>query len=601
MAIAAIALFAAAIPLTLWFVQGSQGRRDDTAWARAGVALLVAGCALNLVVALVFVTNQPDDFGIYYRCGLQSGAAGAIRLEACRSIYSDLGTVFWTRSAFYTFPIGLLFGESYLALRLSNAALQSGFLLGIWWLARSRIGPRAPVLALPLAILSPERLHAIPLATSDNLALPLLALGFLLIVRLAERTRLRDAVLLIPALALLIAVLNPARSVGHFLLFAGLAAILLAGQARFLARLAMAAGLVVAVVLAGGLVASAIGHVSSGSWILWLMAALEVSTGSPGLFIYQWYEHFWPQVPEAERAAVAWARFTQELAEHGDLVPRMLWRKAIELGGGSGYAFFSTLSPEANLHGLRLVAASNVPAPLPAWPYRLASVPLLLLALLGALRAARGPLAVAAVAFITIFAVATLGFFVVQPRYILPILPALVLLAALPAASDPAPVRWRGPALAGLGLAGLFVAGLLAIRATTVLPVANLAPETALPGCAAAAPLRIEGTRQRRVVTFDGPICLRIPVAETARALEIFVGDNRFPFLNEPRGGARFSFSAEGATPGTGPQRLEDRNIRLLRLPLDPARWREGVILRITPDPGAPVPLQVLVGHALIR
>jgi hypothetical protein len=72
----------------------------------------------------VFVTNQPDDFGICFRCGLQSGAAGAIRWDFCRSFYSDLGTLSWTRSALYTFPIGVLFGESYLALRLSNAALQ---------------------------------------------------------------------------------------------------------------------------------------------------------------------------------------------------------------------------------------------------------------------------------------------------------------------------------------------------------------------------------------------------------------------------------------------------------------------------------------------
>jgi hypothetical protein len=575
--------------------------RDDKAWARAGVALLVAGCAVNLFVALVFVTNQPDDFGIYYRCGLQSGAAGAIRWDVCRSFYSDLGTVFWTRSALYTFPIGALFGESYLALRLSNAALQSGFLLGIWWLARSRIGPRAPVIALPLAILSPERLHAIPLATSDSLALPVLVLGLLLVVRLAERTRARDVFIILPALALVIAVLNPVRSVGHFLLFAGLAAVLLAGQGRFLARLAKAASLVVAVVLAGTLVGGAIGHVSSGSWILWLMAALEVATGSPGLFIYQWYEHFWPQVPEAERAAFAWARFTQELAEHGGLVPRMLWRKAIELGGGSGYAFFGTLNPEANLNGLRIVAAPNVPLPLPGWPYRLATLPLLVLALFGAARAARGPLTIAATGFIAIFAVATLGFFVVQPRYILPILPALVLLAALPAASDPAPARWRGPAAAGLTLVGLIVAGLFAIRATTALPLAHLVPETAHPGCVNAAPLRIEGTRQRRVVTIDGPTCLRIPVTEKARQLEVFVGDNRFPYLNEPRGGARFAFSAGGASPDTGLQRLDDRNIRLLRLPLNPARWEEGVILRITPDADAPLPLQVLVGHALVR
>jgi len=81
----------------------------------------------------------------------------------------------------------------------------------------------------------------------------------------------------------------------------------------------------------------------------------------------------------------------------------------------------------------------------------------------------------------------------------------------------------------------------------------------------------------------------------------VFVGDNRFPYLNEPRGGARFVFSAGGATPDTGPQRLDDRNIRLLRLPLDPTRWEEGVILRITPDPDAPLPFQVLVGHALVR
>ena len=137
-------------------------RRKPRIVALAPVLVVAAGAVGVVAWTVLFDSMQGSDFGIYYRCGSEPRASISEWVRSCASAYIGQGGQYWTRSLFYTAPLGSWLKENYPLLKAANAAahiLTLGLFVAV---VRSRIRRNAcrnrwhPVADLPRMVVHPH-------------------------------------------------------------------------------------------------------------------------------------------------------------------------------------------------------------------------------------------------------------------------------------------------------------------------------------------------------------------------------------------------------------------------------------------------------------
>lgn len=454
-------------------------------WALAGRALLALLVLASLSFALLLPANQPSDFGIYWRCGAAVGTPLREWLELCQSVYLRPSSVFWRRSLFYTAPI-LGLGGDYAVLRAANALLLA---LTLWLLhraARGEGGERFALIALLAAALFPEFWFALPLATSDHVALPCIVLALLAMARMQ---RAMPPWWLGLALGALIFLADQARSIGPLLMLT-LMLLLILGRGRFLARLPVVAlALATQTLLGAGLQSLLAGLPVNPGSTLQFLAARDLARPNDFASIFQFITHVWPVTPPDLQQQLGITRILAEFLGSAGLVFGYLAERLAASFNGAGYYFFATNGLPANPDSA--ATAEPVLGWSPWMQSHLGVVmrPALGAAAIGALLATERPLLRAALAWVGVYVLVVIGLGEVQPRYITLIWPAVAMLAAAPFLPRPAGLRQAVPALGG-AVAVLATLGLYAALAPLARPSMGwsftAASAAATPQCPAA-------------------------------------------------------------------------------------------------------------------
>lgn len=505
-------------------------RLTDDTWGRAGAVAVGALGLFGLAWALAFDSMQTSDFGVYWRCGTGSAPSLAAWLEACQSKYMAPTPLFWLRSLLYTTPFGAVAGASPRALDAYNALLHAASLALLFAVARRPLGAPAATVAVVAWGVFPERLFAITLATSDNLA----ALLVVVVLALAARDEGHPGLRAL-ALGLSLAALEVLRNTG-LLFSAGVVLAALASPAQGRAR---RAGVAVGAAALGLLLTKGLVFALPGSWhsvgAVRAFSALDLTSLQTFDVALRWYDHVLPAVPEAVRTRFALDTLVTELGGHGGLYPAYLLAKSKFMFTGGGYAGWAALALPSNPDTALTVAAPSVPrvpgavlAALLAFVVALAGV--------GAVRARRRGLLRGSLAVTATFFAAVLLFLEAQPRYLFVVGPALVLLAAGNFAREDAPRDFavaRGSLV--LAAAALLFAAWTGWVSRRPAPLAA-ARAVAEPACGGAAVVRA-GLQRLRVELPVGVTCatVRVPLGREASRVRLVVTQASFPFPFEPR------------------------------------------------------------------
>lgn len=383
------------------------------------IAILIGLSAATLIWSLLYNSMQGSDFGIYFRCGAQ-----LLQPNECQSKYIDLGNVYIDRSRYYTAPIGVLFGENYLALKIYNALLHILSFFLLWLIVRKHLGRQAALLAVLLYGLNPERWYAVTLATPDNLAQLLLISSLGLMPTLLERRWLLRAILL----GLCVHIADQLRSVGPFLILTVMIfAFVAPGPMRKGQRLAA----VVTTFLTFSLTSAAVSLSNQlpAPDLLWpSITALDVfyPKNSPN---FSWAAHLWKAVPADQRLEIGWIKLVFELAQGPICLIQLVLAKASVLFSGSGYSLFASADLSSNLDTIP-GTVSTVPALTAPVIGRGATLFAVTLAVQAAVRFIPLPFPLAAMAFFVTFTAYCLSIGETQPRYLLLALPAIAVLGS---------------------------------------------------------------------------------------------------------------------------------------------------------------------------
>ena len=406
----------------------------------AAHALLLLLAMLGLTGSLLIKAGQPSDFGIYWRCGAAVGAPLGEWLQACQSAYLPPSSIYWRRSLFYsTIILGL--GGDYGWLRGVNAGLFALMLLAVHRGALLEGGARFAFIALLATATLPEFWFALPLVTSDHMALPCVVLT---LAAMARMQRAAPPPWLGPALGVLIFLADQGRSLGVLMALA-LLLLLLMGLGTFRARL-LVVGLALSthVMLLFGLQAFLAGLPANPGGFLQFLAARDLSRPNDFANLYQFVFNVWPIIPAEETTRYGLIRILAEFSGNAGQVFVYLQERLSVTFGGNGYYFFvaNPLPDNADsevLTGSTLGWSLSVHAHL-----GLLMRPVMGAAVVGALLAHDIPLVRAALCWVGIFFLVIIGLGEVQPRYVVLIWPAIAILAAAPFL--PRPAGWR-PAL----------------------------------------------------------------------------------------------------------------------------------------------------------
>jgi hypothetical protein len=138
---------------------------DERYMSRTALVIVLFSLMCRVIWVSVFDSYQVNDFGFYLNCGADVAVSG----KPSESPYCgpENGYVYWKRSAFYTYPIALLFGKSLLAIKLINVLLAT---LTAWFFFQAGkiiFGARVSALGLLFFIWHPELWYAMTLASHD--------------------------------------------------------------------------------------------------------------------------------------------------------------------------------------------------------------------------------------------------------------------------------------------------------------------------------------------------------------------------------------------------------------------------------------------------
>lgn len=581
-ALAAMGMLAALVA-PRWLIRD---RPDFGGVARLSLIVLAVAA---LAVALWVPASQPSDFGVYWRCGAAAGLPFADWIQACQSAYLPASSVFWRRSLFYTSLIQGLGGD-YAALRVVNAALFASTLYLLHRGARAEGGHRFAFVALLAAALFPEFWFALPLATSDHIALPCVVLALLAMARMQ---RAAPPWWLGLALGVIIFVSDQGRSVG-LLMILTLLLLLIVGQGRLGVRVAVVAPAVGShLLLSAGLESLLADLPTNPGSLLQFLASRDLSRPNDFASLYRLVVHVWPIVPAEEATRLAlWRILAEFLGGAGHVFGYLAERLQVSFAG-SGYYFFAANALPGNPDSAATAEPALSWSPWVEAHLGLVMRPAMGAALIGVLLAADRPLTRAALAWIGVFFLVVVGLSEVQARYVALIWPAVAILAAAPFLARPTGVaalhKAAGPGLAAAALLALL--GLYAALAPLARPgiAWSFAGATAPATAECPAPSRLDP--ENRSVTIrladDAPCAiLRLPVPAGWQEAGFAVSRGELVWLFQQPGvfPLRHRFNAEGPEGALGAamaswQRVplqadgSDLLIRLDRIAPGAAEW----------------------------
>jgi hypothetical protein len=549
--------------------------RPAPSWTTAGIALLGIVAVLTYAWALRWSSIQGSDFGVYWRCGVDPQLSWSRLMGACRSRYISLERLYAQRSFFYTLPFGALLGADYRCFKLYNATLHVLTATTLWIAAKRLAGPRAALIALAVLAVHPDWWFCLTLAAPDNLALLAVVAVIWAVAELGTTSR---PILWTCVLGVALLVAHWSRSLGALGVAFALVACALAPPGRDRRRQCVATvGAVVLFFLSSSALDALLGGPVSQHTLLASAASLDLRSEQDFTTGFQWQEHMWRAIPEAERMRVAIWRILDELRADFMRWPAYMAAKARVLFRGDGYLFFATWSGAGNVDTAFPVAVSDVPgAPWIVAVSRAATMVVLVMTVGAMVRDGLDRLGKAALAFMAAFLAMVLGFSEVQSRYSLVIAPAIALVVASAFRGkqiDPPRVRalslLTGLVLLVVAFAGGAVLTLLASR-----PDALAAARQGAPGVVGGVPCNgtpVSLTASRRVVQLrlaPGVRCatVAVPVSSAGmRRASFFVTRTTFPFPFEPSPPAPFEY---GVRVGPGAFRWQEFGVAA-------ARWSE--------------------------
>ena len=137
---------------------------------------------ITLAFSLHYQSPQISDFGVYYHCGTSFALSPTLTdwMNNCQSSYTFQSAYYWTRSLLYTVPVGLSFGDNYLALKLFNVGIHILSIIIFYILIKKLYDKQTSLLAIIILIINPEWWFTLTLATSDNLTVLCVTLFLLL-------------------------------------------------------------------------------------------------------------------------------------------------------------------------------------------------------------------------------------------------------------------------------------------------------------------------------------------------------------------------------------------------------------------------------------
>jgi len=400
---------------------------------KVGIAILLLTCISVLLWGLIFNSGQVSDFGVYYRCGISVSHNTADWLTKCQSAYLEDNSTYWVRSYFYSSFIGLLFGDNYLAFKLSNVFLHCLTLI-IWFFGVERYyGAGVSIVSTLLLAVFPEYWFSTTLVTTDNFAVLMVALFLLFLPRLQERTAV--AVFYAILIGVVVFFGNQLRSAGAIFILALLFWVICkAIEKKQLSLVFMSA----MALLSYFLVASTFKLINPLSLPdifdpMKIISAVDFHTTQDFSVNYYWAEHFWTATPEPLRVSNGVYKLMAEFSSGFSEWPLYLFRKAAVIFSGSGYYGLSSFPyPLGNPDSLITDVVSDIPFSIELFPW-LAVVVLFILALavIGVFRTDLSGVGLCSLLFIGAFGLIVIGVGEVQPRYSALLAPSLSLLAAL--------------------------------------------------------------------------------------------------------------------------------------------------------------------------
>jgi hypothetical protein len=170
--------------------------KDEKTIARIVFSVLLISFLARLGWVLAFGSYQMNDFGDYLQCA----ADVAVNGDPAQSVHCrNADSLYWRRSAFYTYPLVLLFGQSLLALKIVNICLASFSGLFFYLAGRNLFGARTAAIGLLFFIWHPDLWYSVTLASHDVPGMFWLSIFFycsiILHRRLLDRNRSHAAIL----------------------------------------------------------------------------------------------------------------------------------------------------------------------------------------------------------------------------------------------------------------------------------------------------------------------------------------------------------------------------------------------------------------------
>ncbi len=135
--------------------------RDEKAISRIALALVTVSLLSRLIWISAYDSYQVNDFGYYLQCGADVARNGTpMNSPFCEGPY-------WKRSAFYTYPLVRIFGQSLLAIKLANVLLAALASWIFFQTCKINFGARTAAIALVFFIWQPDVWYSVTLASHD--------------------------------------------------------------------------------------------------------------------------------------------------------------------------------------------------------------------------------------------------------------------------------------------------------------------------------------------------------------------------------------------------------------------------------------------------
>jgi hypothetical protein len=157
------------------------GCKDEKRLCRIGLIIILFSMLCRLAWIFTFDSYQVNDFGSYINCSAEAVATGK---PSSTEFFADL---FWKRSAFYTYPVLLLFGKSLPAIKLVNVVLTTLTSFVFFRLGIALLGTRLAAIGLLFFIWQPDLWYSMTLASPDIPGMFWLAVFFWICAALQHR------------------------------------------------------------------------------------------------------------------------------------------------------------------------------------------------------------------------------------------------------------------------------------------------------------------------------------------------------------------------------------------------------------------------------